>query len=169
METVGIHFPRVLMALVFIVGGVVLGRVASTAIVRTGFRLPPPQLRRLALLTRVAIVVTATLIAATQLGLDVSLVTSFILIAWAAALGAAALAFGLGARETIANILAMHYVTQAFQIGQRVRVGSDEGRIVRTTRTAVYLENDEGELSIPGRDFADSRCVLLSVEGPREP
>lgn len=168
MEVARIHFPRVLMALVFIVGGVVLGRVASTAIVSTGFRLPPPQVRRLALLTRVAIVVTATLIAATQLGLDVSLVTSFILIAWAAALGAAALAFALGARETISNILAMHYVVQSFQIGQRVRIGSDEGRIVRTTRTAVYLENAEGELLIPGRDFADSRCVLLSVEGPRE-
>ena len=91
--------------------------------------------------------------------------TSFFLIAWAAALGAAALAFGLGAREVIANILAMHYVNQSYRVGQRVRVGPEEGRIVRTTRTAVYLENAEGELSVPGRHFADSRCVLLSTEG----
>lgn len=165
MGAVATHLPRFVIAGALVVGGVVLARLASNAIVKAGSRFPAAQSRRLARLTRVAIIVAATLIAAAQLGLDVSLVTSFFLIAWAAALGAAALAFGLGAREVIANILAMHYVTQSFRVGQRVRVGPDEGRIVRTTRTAVYLESAQGELSIPGRDFIDSRCVLLSAEG----
>lgn len=165
MDAVAIHLPRVAIAVALVVGGVVLGRLASGAIVKTGSRLSAVQARRLARLTRVSIIVAAALIAAAQLGLDVSLVTSFFLIAWAAALGAAALAFGLGAREMIANILAMHYVTQSFRVGQRVRVGSDEGRIVRTTRTSVYLEAGEGEISIPGREFMESRCVLLSAEG----
>lgn len=165
MGAIATQLPRFVIAVALVVGGVVLGRLASNAIVRAGLHLPAPQSRRLARLTRISIVVAAVLIAAAQLGLDVSLVTNFFLIAWAAALGAAALAFGLGAREMIANILAMHYVTQSFRVGQRIRVGPDEGRIVRTSRTAVYLENAEGELSIPGRDFIDSRCVLLSAEG----
>ena len=150
MGAVATHLPRFVIAGALVVGGVVLARLASNAIVKAGSRFPAAQSRRLARLTRVAIIVAATLIAAAQLGLDVSLVTSFFLIAWAAALGAAALAFGLGAREVIANILAMHYVTQSFRVGQRVRVGPDEGRVVRTTR--------------PGRDFIGSRCVLLSAE-----
>jgi small-conductance mechanosensitive channel len=164
MGALASQLPQFAIAVTLVVGGVVLGRLASAAIIKGGFRLSPLQARRLARLTRVAVVVAATLIAAAQLGLDVSLVTSFFLIAWAAALAAAALAFGLGAQETIANILAMHYVSQSYRVGQRVRVGPDEGRIVRTTRTAVYLENAEGELHVPGRQFADSRCVLLSAE-----
>ena len=163
------YLPRFGFAAAVVVGGIVLGRLASIAIVRAGVGFSARQSRRLGRLTRVAIIVTATLIAAAQVGLDVSLVTSFFLIAWAAALSAAALAFGLGARQTIANILAMHYTTQSYRVGQRVRIGSDEGRIVRTTTTAVYLESPEGELSIPGQDFLDSRCVLLSEEGDHGP
>ncbi len=164
MGVVVSYLPRFAIGVALVVGGIVLGRLASTAIVKAGLRLSPSQSRRLARLTRVSIIVAATLIAAAQLGLDVSLLTSFFLIAWAAALGAAALAFGLGARETVANILAMHYVTRSFPVGQRIRIGPDEGLIVRTTRTAVYLENPQGELCIPARDFIDSRCVLLSAE-----
>ena len=111
-----------------------------------------------------SIIVAAALIAAEQLGLDVSLLTAVFLIGLAAALGGAALAFGLGAREVMADILAMHYVQKSYRVGQVVRIGSDQGRIVRTTRTAVVLENIDGELSIPGRHFVDERSVLLTQE-----
>jgi small-conductance mechanosensitive channel len=167
MDTLGTHLPRVALAAALVLGGMLLGRLASGAILRARLRVPPTQARRLARLTQVLIVAASTLVAAAQLGLDVSLLTSFFLIAWAAALGAAALAFGLGAREVMADILAMHYVNKSYRIGQIVRVGSDEGRIVRTSRTQVYLESPEGELAIPGRHFTDSRCVLLSEEGFR--
>jgi small-conductance mechanosensitive channel len=85
----------------------------------------------------------------------------------AAGLGAAALAFGLGARDVVADILAMHYVNKAYQVGQVIRIASQEGRILRTTRTSVLLESAEGELSIPGRHFADHPCVIVTEEVDR--
>jgi small-conductance mechanosensitive channel len=118
-------------------------------------------------LTQVSIVAAAALIAAEQLGLDVSLLKNVLLIVMSAALGAAALAFGLGAREVVSDILAMHYVNKSYRIGQVVRIGSQQGRIVRTTRTSVLLENAEGELAIPGRRFANDPCVLLNEEVDR--
>ena len=161
------YLPKLVIALAVVFGGIIAGRLARNAIVKTATRLPASQARSLARLTQLAIVIATALIAAEQLGLDVSLLTSVFLIALATTLAGAALAFGLGARELVADILAMHYVHKSYRVGQVVRVGSDQGRIVRTTRTAVFLENADGELSIPGRDFWEHRCVLLSQEEQR--
>jgi small-conductance mechanosensitive channel len=164
MGTLLAYLPRFAIAVALVLGGVVIGRLARSAIVKTATRMPASQARKLGRFAQVSIVVAATLIAAGQLGLDVSLLTSVFLIVLAAALGAAALAFGVGAREVTADILAMHYVNRSYRIGQRVRVGSEQGRILRTTRTTVVLESVDGELSIPGRSFSSSSCVLLSED-----
>lgn len=164
ITVLGGFLPRLAIAVTLVVAGLILGRFTAAAIIETAYRLPAAQARKLARLAQAAIIATAALIAAGQMGLDVSLLTSVFLIALGSVLGGAALAFALGAREVMTDILAMHYITRAYEIGQVVRVGSDEGRIVRTTRTCIYLENAEGELSIPGRHFADSRCVLVTEE-----
>jgi small-conductance mechanosensitive channel len=158
------YLPKVAIAMAVLLGGVIASRLARNAILKTALRVPPTQARNLARLAQVSVLAAAALIAAEQLGLDVSLLTAVFLIGLAAALGGAALAFGLGARELMADILAMHYVQKSYRVGQIVRIGSDQGRIVRTTRTAVVLENVDGELSIPGRHFADQRSVLLNQE-----
>lgn len=167
MNNLAGYLPRLAVAAVLVLGGIVAGRLARNAILQTASRGAAPQARNLARLTQVSIVAAAALIAAGQLGLDVSLLTNVFLIVLSAALGAAALAFGLGAREVVADVLAMHYVNKSYRIGQVVRVATEQGRIVRTTRTSVVLENAEGELSIPGRRFAESPCTLLSEEADR--
>jgi small-conductance mechanosensitive channel len=160
------YLPRVAVAAVLVLGGIVAARLARNAILETTSR-GAAQARNLARLTQVSIIAAAALIASGQLGLDVSLLTNVFLIGVAAALGAAALAFGLGARDVVADILAMHYVSKAYQVGQVVRIASQEGTILRTTRTSVLLESAEGELSIPGRHFANNPCVLVSEEVDR--
>jgi hypothetical protein len=161
------YLPQLVIAIALVFGGVLAGRLASNAIVRTASRLPVAQAQSVGRLTQVLIVAAAALIAAEQLGIDVSLVTAVFLIVLAATLGGAAIAFGLGAREMIADILAMYYVNQSYRVGQLVRIGADQGRIVRTTRTSVLLENADGELSIPGRHFIEKRCLLLNQEEDR--
>lgn len=158
------YLPKVAIAMAVLLGGVIASRLARNAVVKAAIRVPAAQSKNLARLAQVSVLVAAALIAAEQLGLDVSLLTAVFLIGFAAALGGAALAFGLGAREVMADILAMHYVQKSYRVGQVVRIGSDQGRIVRTTRTSVVLENVDGELSIPGRQFSDQRSVLLNQE-----
>lgn len=158
------YLPKIVIATALVFGGVVASRLAGNAIKKAAIRLPPSQVGSLARLAQAAIVVATVLIAAEQVGVDVSLLTTVFLIAFAAALGGAALAFGLGAREVMADILAMHYVNKSYRIGQMVRVGPDQGRIVRTSNTAVFLENVDGELAIPGRHFMDDRCVTLNQD-----
>ena len=163
------YLPRVIAAVAVLFVGIVGGRLVSNAAMSTAFRLLPQQGQQLARLVRGIIVGAAILVAIKQLGVDVSLLTNIFLIVLAALLAGAAFAFGLGARSIIANILAMHYVNKSYGVGQRIRLGDDNGRIVRTTSTTVFVEHDEGELGIPGQQFFEERCLRVSKGGSNEP
>ncbi len=154
--------PKIVVAVAVVFGGAVGGRLAGVAIEKAATRMAPKQARTVARLTRIAIVAAALLIAAGELGLDVSLLTQVFLVVLAATLGGGALAFGLGARGAMANILGMHYANKSYRVGQVIRLGDEHGRIVRTSNTAVFLETPEGELSIPGQAFAEQPCVVLN-------
>ena len=78
-----------------------------------------------------------------------------------AKLGAAALAFGLGAHNTVSNIIAAHYVRKAYRVGDSVRIGKQQGRIIEITQIAVLLDTDEGRVMVPTRQFNEEVSVLL--------
>ncbi len=53
----------------------------------------------------------------------------------------AALAFALGAGPVASNVIAAHYVQQAYRVGDTVQTGATTGRIVEITQTAVMIES----------------------------
>ena len=81
--------------------------------------------------TRVFILTFAVIIAAGQLGVDVTLLVNVVTIATAVLLGGGAVAFGIGAGGIAGNVIAAHYVRRSYHVGQRVAVGSFEGEIHR--------------------------------------
>jgi RNase P/RNase MRP subunit p29 len=95
----------------------------------------------------------AVLMGLQQIGIDVSLITTTVLIVLSALVAGTALAFGLGAQSFVAQILAMHYVQKSFRIGERLRIEGIEGRIIRFTATAVILDTEAGEASVPALDL----------------
>ena len=152
--------PRVLVAVLILVAGLVLGNLAratlaSTAGAATVFGAGLGQL------VRIAIVTAAVLIAVAELGVDIALLTAIFSVALAALLGGFALAFGLGARTAIGNIIGSHYLRQTFEIGQTVRIGGIEGRIAALTATAVILEGPNGRTIVPAKQFGEMPSELL--------
>jgi hypothetical protein len=79
-------------------------------------------------------------------------------------MGGAALAFGLGSRVVVENILASHYAKKLYQVGHVVRVGNTEGRIVRITPTAVVVQSKDGETAVPARAFLETVSTRLARE-----
>ena len=67
----------------------------------------------------------------------------------------------LGARTVVGNILASHYLHQAYRVGHRIRVGEIRGRIEEIHPTHVILEADEGRILVPAKEFAETISVLL--------
>jgi small-conductance mechanosensitive channel len=71
---------------------------------------------------------------------------------------AVALAFGLGSRELVSQILAGIYVRELYEVGQRVRIEELEGSIEEIGTAKTLLLTDEGELiSVANRVLLEQR------------
>ena len=124
------------------------------------------------LLGRVAqlvILVTAVVIGADQIGIKVTFLVIMVTVLASALLGGLALALSLGSRTYVSNLIGAHYLHQLFRVGQTVRIGSYEGRILEFTATAIVLETAEGRVNLPAKIYHEEPIVLLmgGQDGPR--
>ena len=113
-------------------------------------------------LVQAVLLVIATLVALEQIGVHGELLVTLLTVVIGVGLAGAALAFGLGARTAVSNIVGAYYVAQTYRVGQTVRVREFEGRIVRTTATTVVLDNKGGQVTVPARLFAEEPSILIT-------
>ncbi|MFN2349328.1 MAG: hypothetical protein ABR558_07120, partial [Thioalkalivibrio sp.] len=85
-------------------------------------------------------------------------ITQLSLITLASLLGGLSIAFALGARQYVANLVAQPEMTR-YASGDRLRIDDDEGVIVEIYRTGLTLETDQGLVSIPAARLASGRVV----------
>lgn len=159
------HLPHATAAAALTLGGYMLAVVARDGVVRMGERYGVTgDPRVLGAMVFYLINLIAVLAALRQLGIDLVLVRSLLLIVASAVCGGIAFAFGMGASASLDNIIAGHYVRRTYRRGQRVRVGSVEGEILELTPTAVVLDSHLGRTLVPARRFNQDVSVLLGQE-----
>lgn len=158
------YLPTLAAGLLIIVAGYVLASFVADLVYATANRLQPAQRAALARLAQGATLVAAILVGADQIGIKITWIAILVAIVLAALLGGVTVAVSLGAKSYVANLIGAHYLRQAFHVGQRVRVGGFEGRIVDVTVTSLVLETSDGRVAIPARAFHDEPIVLLSGE-----
>lgn len=108
---------------------------------------------------------TAIIVGIDQVGVDVTFPIIIIAIVVGALLGGMAIAFGLGARPLVTNLIGTHYLQQQYSVGQVLRVGEQEGRILEFTPTGIVLDTKGGRSTVPGSIYFDER-IMLRQEGP---
>lgn len=157
------YLPRVLVGILIVLAGLLAGRFAGDTIGRAADAANLAYAAVLGRVTQGVIVLIAIVTACEQLGIDTALLTATITIVIGAVLGGAALSFALGSRVQAGNIIAAHYVRQAYKVGQTVKVAGEQGRIVEFAPNAVIIETPDGHLLVPAEEF--SRSVSLLVTG----
>jgi hypothetical protein len=108
-----------------------------------------------------AVLVTALIIGINQVGIDVTLLVTLVSILFAAICVSFALAFALGARSFVGNLIGAHYLQQYYQPGQQARLGDIEGEILELTPTSVILASKSGRVTVPAKIFNDAATLLL--------
>ena len=108
----------------------------------------------------VAAILVVFVTAVNELGIDTTLLNSTIMIGFGGLIAGAALSFGLGARVTVANLIASHYLQPLFRVGQTIRVGDIQGTIVALTPVAIVLETPEGRVFVPASRFQESSATI---------
>ena len=157
------YLPTLVAGLLIVLVGYLFSTLVRD-IVRATFASVGSKENELAgLAAQLAVLITALVIGLDQIGIDVT----FLIILAAVLLGgillSMALAFGLGAREFIANLIARRQLHGTFETGDHVRLDGVEGRVLEVTPTAIVLINDEGRFVVPASVVQRQTSTILSV------
>jgi len=159
---VAAYLPRLLVGALIVILGLLAGGIARTALAATAASAGFAYADALGRLAQAMIVMASVIVAFDQLGVAMTFLTVLAGIVTGALLGGAALAFGLGARTAVANIIAAHYLIKTYRVGHRVRIGEHEGRIVDITPTTVVIATAEGQAVVPAKEFSERASVLVT-------
>lgn len=158
------YSPNILAAILIVFVGMIAGRVVAKFIITTTARVAISHGHFLGKIAQYTILITSIIIAVDQVGIDIDFLTQLVSILLAALVFGAALAFGLGAVTSVSNILASYYIHKLYREGDYVRINDIEGRIIKIGTTAVLLETENGQVTIPAKEFNEVKSVLIKKE-----
>lgn len=161
MESILKYSPNVLAAILIISAAVIFGKFTAGAISSVGERMGLDHSNTLGKIAQYLILLTAIIIAIDQIGFEVDFLINILNIILGAFLFATALAFGLGARTSVSNILAAFYVRKRYKVGDIIKIGEIEGRIIKIDVTLVIVDTETGQLSIPAKEFNENTSCLI--------
>jgi len=113
---------------------------------------------------QIIILFTAIIIGVDQIGIDIAFLSIVAAIVLGAMLGGIALAFGLGARTHVSNIIAANQLRQIYEVGDTVRIGEFEGRVMDITVSRVIIETKTGSVAVPAKLF-DEQVTIITEKG----
>jgi small-conductance mechanosensitive channel len=165
LSGVSYYLPRILVAALIVFAGLLAGNLAREAVSATARSAGLAYGELLGRAVYVIVLMIAVVTGVDQLGVESRFLTLMIAIVIGALIGGAALAFGLGSRTTVSNIIAAHYLRQVYRIGDHVRIGTVHGRIVEIRPTCVILEGLDSRALVPAKDFSEVASMLIT-KGP---
>ena len=162
LTAVTAYLPRLFAGLLILFIGLWLAEVTRAVLRRTSTTIGIEQGDVLGRLGQALVLLTVFSIAAGQIGIDNTLLVVLVAILFGVILGTIALALSLGAKTTIANLLAAQSIAQMYSPGDVIRIGDIEGKILRITRTSLILETHDGQTLIPAKRFNEQESVHIS-------
>lgn len=114
--------------------------------------------------TQSAIFLAAIVIGLDQIGIDITFLTILFSIVVGGLLASLSLAYGLGARVLVANLLGARYLQRLLEPGQVARISGIEGQVLELTPTSVILATDDGRMSIPAKLFQEEAVLIKAAD-----
>ncbi len=147
IEKVVAYIPKVLVATVLVVVGLLLASFLRGVIATSADRLGISYSHQLASGCYYILALMTFIAAFEQLEITFELLNYAILIAFGAIAMALGLSFGLGGRDVMSGILCGYYLRQRFQAGDRVSVAGYEGTVRDVGPVATIIETDDGGMA----------------------
>ena len=158
------YLPSLLLGLLIIVGGYLLSGAVRVFV---GDALASANVSQRAPLARAAQLITivaAIIIGIDQMGVRVALITTVLSIVLAGFLAGLSLAFGLGARSLVANLVGAHQARRYVRLGERARIGNLVGEVIELTPTGIVLASELGRVHVPAARFHEEPLIVSAPE-----
>lgn len=156
------YLPTLLAGALIILAGYLVSALVRDLVAATLGSAGLAQNELFAAVAQGATFLTAVVIGIDQIGIDVTILITLIAIAVGAMLAGLSLAFGLGSRDFVSNLIGAHYLQQYLQPGQTARIGEIEGEVLELTPTSVVLATAGGRTAIPAKLFNEAATVVVT-------
>ncbi|MDQ8205502.1 mechanosensitive ion channel domain-containing protein [Pelagicoccus sp. SDUM812003] len=173
MENLVAYLPRMVTGLLIVLAGLLLAGTARALVTKGAHSAGVEHSELLGRIGQIVVVLIMTVIGVEQAGINVHFFTDALVVAAGVFLAGGALAFGLGARSLVANVIGAQYAKSHYKLGEQLRIGEAEGALVEITQTSIVLDTGNGRAVVPAKLFhetvsnLDSGAVVRTPERPK--
>ncbi|GAB5382243.1 MAG: hypothetical protein Alis3KO_37020 [Aliiglaciecola sp.] len=155
------YLPNVLAGIVIVVGGFLIGNVAKTMAEAAASSTGIKYSTRIGILTKWMIVGIAIVVGIEQLGMNIQFITTLIIVEVAIFSFGIALAYGLGSKELVKNLVGSRQAGKHLHIGEYIQIGEYRGKVLGFLQTSLELETENGRVLIPAKIYNELPCEIL--------
>lgn len=149
------YLPRVLAGILIILGGYLvgsaLGVMSITAAESAGFE----RAYLVGTSVQMSVLFTAAVIGIEQLGINIQFVTQLFTVVSGVIVAGVALAFGLGAKTLVANIIGARHAQKYCRSQDHIQIAGVEGKVAEINSTMMVIETDQGRVMIPAKLYLE--------------
>ncbi|WGK63176.1 mechanosensitive ion channel [Halopseudomonas sp. SMJS2] len=161
LDAFALYLPKVFGAALILLAGLLLSHLVAGMVRGTVESIGADYAGGISRLVQGLLVIITVSLAIGQLQIETQLLNTVIAIVLVSFGAAAALAMGLGSRDTVSQIIAGVYLRELYQVGDRIKVEDREGVIEEIGTVKTTLVDDEGRfISIPNRTLLDKPVSL---------
>jgi small-conductance mechanosensitive channel len=155
------HLPGVIAGILILLAGFVFSLMVKDLVTAAATSAHVAYAGLLGQTVQILIFSTAVVVGIDQMGINVTFLIVVVAVTLGTIFGGLALAFGLGARNVVNNLLAAHYVRQTYQIGDTVEFKDIKGRVIHITNVSIVVEHDRGQTHIPTSLFLTEQSTRV--------
>lgn len=164
LEQLVIYLPTVISAALIILFGYILSSFVHNAALTTAQTAELQEAHLIARLAQAVIFITSIIIGINQLGIDVTFLTIMLGITTACLLLGFAIAFGLGAKVLVSNLIAAYHLREHVEVGHKVRIGEIEGTVLEISNSTLIIDTVNGRTSVPAKRYQEENVTVLVEE-----
>jgi small-conductance mechanosensitive channel len=155
------YIPKLISAIIILVIGLYIASVIRKAIHATFSSVGISGAKGISTMAFYIIAIFLSITALNQAGIDTSVITNNITIILGSVLFAFAIAFGLGSKELLQNMLSGMYSRRTFHVGQKIKMDDIIGIIDTMDSLNITIQTQSGRVVIPAQQFLNSRVEIL--------
>tara|TARA_R110000868_G_scaffold140345_2_gene355886 strand:- start:80 stop:907 length:828 start_codon:yes stop_codon:yes gene_type:complete len=106
----------------------------------------------------IAIIITIT--ALNQAGIDTEIITNNLTIILGAFLAAVSIAFGLGSKDVVGDLLRAFYTRKNFEVGQNIHFKNIKGTIESIDNITMSIKTAKGKVILPIKDIVENEVEI---------
>ena len=106
------------------------------------------------------LIIFISITALNQAGVDTEIITSNVTMIMASFLLAFSIAFGLGAREVVGDLLRTFYARKTYEIGQKIEFQNAIYEVEAVDNISVILKAEGGKLVVPIKDIVENQIKI---------